>query len=119
MQTNTYPVSWPANGAGTVDDDGKAFYYGGYLNNKTLVEWHADPLMLNSLITYDMNSYQWSNQTADAVPRAEGSLHYIAAGKKGALIYFGGVEMSSGTRQFVSYQNLNYCPCKLTLSRLI
>lgn len=99
------PISWPAYGAGTVDDDGRAYYYGGYLNNKTVPGWGANPLMLKSLITFDMNTRAWSNRTIDDVPRAEGSLHYVAAGKKGSLIYFGGVESPAGIRQYVS----EYC----------
>jgi hypothetical protein len=96
-------ISWPAFGASTVSDDGIAYYYGGYLNNKTTPGWTGKPLMLNSLVSYDMNKRTWTNRT-DTVRRAEGQLQYIPAGDKGMLIYFGGVETSTyGDVTYVSF----------------
>lgn len=99
-------ITWPALGAGAVSDAGIAYYYGGYLSNKTVPKWGSKPLMLNSLVSYDMNTQTWSNRTYDRTPRAEGTLHYLPASASGILVYFGGVEMnSSGALGFVSLAN--------------
>jgi|TARA_R110002003_G_scaffold159_7_gene13770 N-acetylneuraminic acid mutarotase len=93
-------ISWPAFGASAITDEGMAYYYGGYLSNKSVSGWTGPPLMLNSLVTYDMNQRRWSNRT-NGIPRAEGTLQYIPAGDRGMLIYFGGMETSTGG--FLSY----------------
>ena len=86
-------ISWPAFGSGTVSEGGTAYYYGGYLNNKTVLRWGvANPLMLSSLISFDMNTRTWSNRTLESTPRAEGMLHYLPASRSGMLVYFGGLE---------------------------
>ena len=95
-------VSWPAFGAGTTSDDGIAYYYGGYLNDKSVLGWDSTPLMLNSMVSYDMNKHIWENHTYSDTPRAEGSLQYIPAGEKGMLVYFGGVEGSNNPFRYVS-----------------
>ncbi|KAH8731761.1 hypothetical protein GQ44DRAFT_603735, partial [Phaeosphaeriaceae sp. PMI808] len=96
-------ISWPAFGASTVTDEGVAYYYGGYLSNKTVSGWIGKSLMLNGLVSYDMNNKVWSNRTGSAgMPRAEGTLQYISAGDRGMLVYFGGVETSSAG--IMSYQ---------------
>jgi hypothetical protein len=96
-------VSWPAFGAGTVTDTGTAYYYGGYLNNRSVTKWSGESLMLNSLTSFDMNTRSWSNHTYDQTPRAEGSLHYLPASAGGMLVYFGGVETNtSGGISYVS-----------------
>ncbi|KAH7074813.1 hypothetical protein BKA63DRAFT_321944 [Paraphoma chrysanthemicola] len=97
-------ISWPAFGATAITDEGMAYYYGGYLSNRSVSGWTGPPLMLNSLARYDMNKRTWSNRT-DGIPRAEGALQYIPAGDRGMLIYFGGVETSTGG--FVSYSNMS------------
>ncbi|KAF2831505.1 hypothetical protein CC86DRAFT_443172 [Ophiobolus disseminans] len=94
-------ISWPAFGASAVTDEGIAYYYGGYLSNKSVSGWTGPPLMLNSLVKYDMNQKTWSNRT-DGTPRADGTLQYIPAGDRGMLVYFGGVETLSGG--YVGYQ---------------
>ena len=108
LDQGTNPITWPASGAGTVDDDGVAYYYGGYLNNKTMPGWSGGAQMMNSLVAFDMNKNTWYNRTIDEVPRAEGSLHYIAAGKQGSLIYLGGVEQVAGQRQYVSLSEMGH-----------
>jgi hypothetical protein len=105
--TSRAGISWPAFGAGAMSDAGVAYYYGGYLNNKTVPKWGSESLMLNSLTSYDMNTGTWFNRTYDATPRAEGILHYLPASAAGMLVYFGGVEMnSSGGLSFVSLIDL-------------
>jgi hypothetical protein len=95
-------ISWPAFGASAVTDEGFAWYYGGYLSSKTVPGWAGRPLMLNSLVSYDMNKRSWTNNTSE-VRRAEGTLQYITAGNRGMLIYFGGLETSpTGIVSYVS-----------------
>lgn len=94
-------ISWPAFGAGTTTDEGVGYYYGGYLNEKSVLGWNGAPLMLNSILSYDMNKGKWKNQTYEETPRAEGSLHYIPAGERGMLVYLGGVEIQDGLTSFV------------------
>ncbi|KAJ4293397.1 hypothetical protein N0V90_008680 [Kalmusia sp. IMI 367209] len=88
-------VKWPALGAGTVTDEGVAYYYGGYLTNRSDIGWSDERFMLNNLISYDMETRRWDNNTWDETPRAEGSLHYVPASERGMLVYFGGVETNS------------------------
>jgi hypothetical protein len=66
-------ISWPAFGGSVVTEEGLAWYYGGYLNDKTVPNWGAKPLMLNNLISYDMIKRTWTNN-ADGIARAEGTL---------------------------------------------
>lgn len=97
-------VKWPTLGSGLVTNEGIAYYYGGYLTNKSSFGWGDKPLMLNNLISYDMNTRRWTNTTIDETRRAEGSLSYIPASERGMLIYFGGLETnsSSGRVRYVS-----------------
>jgi hypothetical protein len=88
-------LSWPAFGAGAVTDSGVGYYYGGYLSNKSVVDWSGDPFMLNSLVSFNMTTQSWTNRTYDSTPRAEGSMQFIPASESGMLVYFGGLEMSS------------------------
>lgn len=85
-------IGWPAFGSGVVAESGTAYYYGGYLSNKTTLNWSSDPLMLSSLVSFDMDTQIWSNHTYGDVPRAAGTMHYIPASASGMLVYFGGVE---------------------------
>ncbi|KAF2128361.1 hypothetical protein P153DRAFT_357727 [Dothidotthia symphoricarpi CBS 119687] len=101
-------VSWPSFGAGTVDDEGVAYYYGGYLNNKTVSGWEGDALMLNSLLSYNMDDKRWSNITSGVPPRAEGTLHYIPASDRGMLVHIGGVErLSNGHDSYVNMSQIH------------
>jgi hypothetical protein len=95
-------ISWPAFGAGTTTDEGIGYYYGGYLSANSVSGWTGDSLMLNSIVSYDMNRRTWKNYTYDSTPRAEGTLKYIPAGERGMLIYFGGVETINGQQSYVS-----------------
>jgi N-acetylneuraminic acid mutarotase len=100
-------ISWPSFGASTVTDENVAYYYGGYLSNNSVTGWTSDPLMLNSLVSYDMKTNKWDNRTYDVTPRAQGNLHYIPASDRGMLVYFGGMEQSkSGTTSYVSLLKL-------------
>ncbi|KAJ4346649.1 uncharacterized protein N0V89_010580 [Didymosphaeria variabile] len=98
-------INWPAFGAGTVTDEGVAYYYGGYLTEKSDSSWRGGDFMLNNLISYDMNTRRWNNNTWDQTRRAEGSLHYIPASEGGMLDYFGGVETNS-TGGEITYANM-------------
>lgn len=88
-------IAWPAFGAGAVTDTGTAYYYGGYLTEKSDAGWRGGDLMLNGMLSYDMGTRRWGNNTWDQTRRAEGSLVYIPASEGGMLVYFGGVEMES------------------------
>ncbi|KAH6616281.1 hypothetical protein C7974DRAFT_41709 [Boeremia exigua] len=92
------PISWPAFGTGAIDyAKGVGYYYGGYLNNKTTQKWgNTKPLMLSSMVSFDMNTRAWFNKTLDTPPRAEGSLHYVPISQAGMLVYFGGVQTNPG-----------------------
>lgn len=100
-------INWPALGAGTFTDVGVAYYYGGYLTNLSMPQWPGDRLMLNSLISFNMNTRSWQNNTYDQTPRAEGSMHFIPASDAGMLVYFGGVELDNGTTSYVSLTSIS------------
>ena len=97
-------IKWPAYGAGTVTDEGVAYWYGGYLTENSDSSYRGSDFMMNNLISYDMNNRRWNNNTWDQTRRAEGSLHYIPASEGGMLVYFGGVETNrtGGQTTFVS-----------------
>lgn len=99
-------INWPALGAGTFTDVGVAYYYGGYLTNLSMPKWPGDRLMLNSLISFNMNTRSWQNNTYDQTPRAEGSMHFIPASDAGMLVYFGGVEIDNGTSSYANMSNI-------------
>lgn len=90
-------IQWPAFGAGAVSDAGQAYYYGGYLTNASDTETQGPPIMQSSLVSYDMDSRKWINDTSGEIPRAGGSLHYLPASDAGLLVYFGGVETNTST----------------------
>ncbi|KAL5414028.1 hypothetical protein PMIN04_009186 [Paraphaeosphaeria minitans] len=52
-------ISWPAFGAGTVSDTGVAYYYGGYLTEKSDGAWRGGDFILNGLLSYDMGTRRW------------------------------------------------------------
>ncbi|KAL1599656.1 hypothetical protein SLS60_007459 [Paraconiothyrium brasiliense] len=103
-------IAWPAFGAGAVTEGGTAYYYGGYLSNKSTPNWSSSPLMLSSLISFDMDTQIWSNHTYDNTPRAEGVLQYLPASASGMLVYFGGVETVSNGRVQYIYPEPNELP---------
>lgn len=105
-------ISWPAFGAGATTDEGIGYYYGGYLSARSVSGWTGDELMLNSIVSYDMNKRMWKNYTYDSTPRAEGTLQYIPAGERGMLVYFGGMESINGTASYVRARRVtstSYC----------
>lgn len=90
-------VKWPALGAGAVSDGGIAYWYGGYLTNKSDINTAGQPIMQSALISFEMDSRKWANESTDQPPRAEGSLLWLPASERGMLVYFGGVEMNVST----------------------
>jgi hypothetical protein len=112
-------IPWPAFGSGAVSEGGTAYYYGGYLNNKNVPRWgNTKPLMLKSLVSYDMNKQIWSKRTYDATPRAEGILHFQLASGSGILVYFGGLQTdSNGGVSYVSPHQVTYGMLMLMLNR--
>lgn len=99
-------IPWPAFGAGVVTEGGTAYYYGGYLSNKTTPKWSGGPAMQSSLISFDMDTQTWSSHTYDNISRAEGTLQYLPASASGMLVYFGGVETdSNGVVRHVSLRS--------------
>ncbi|GKT48280.1 Kelch repeat-containing protein [Colletotrichum spaethianum] len=82
-------------GAGaSVDSRGEAYYFGGWLSNRSVSDWgNAPPVATTGMVRYNMDTNSFSNITGpDKTRRAEGSLHYIPAGPGGMLIYFGGIQ---------------------------
>lgn len=88
-------ISWPALGASAVSDQGVAYYYGGYLTNSSDLDTSGQRIMQSAMISYDMDSQVWKNDTGSTTSRAEGSLHFLPAFNNGLLVYFGGVEGNS------------------------
>jgi hypothetical protein len=88
-------ISWPTLGASAVSDQGIAYYYGGYLTNASDLDTSGQPVMQSALISYNMDSRVWVNDTGSTTPRAEGSMHHLPASDRGMLVYFGGVEGNS------------------------
>lgn len=102
-------VSWPSFGAGTVDDEGIGYYYGGYLSSTSVYGWQTDRLMLNTFVSYDTKIGRWSNTTWSQTPRAEGTLEYIPISDRGMLVYFGGLETVNGYTTYVSRPKKRTC----------
>lgn len=110
-------IQQPAFGAGAVSNDSIAYYYGGYLSNQSVYGFTGSPLMLNSLISYNMDNKSWQNNTYDQTPRAKGSIHYIPASGAGLPVYFGGVETMNGTLQHVRIPNRSWSLQRVTSNR--
>lgn len=87
-------ISSASFGASAVDDNqGFAYYYGGWQSNATALGFYGNPQAQTALVTYDMVRNQWrSAPFIDSTPRAEGALFYIPASDRGMLVYFGGVQ---------------------------
>ncbi|KAF2100652.1 hypothetical protein NA57DRAFT_36448, partial [Rhizodiscina lignyota] len=81
------------NGAGVaIDEIGVGYYLGGYQSNTSDPGWVGPPKMTSTLIRYDMDAGDFTNNTGpDMVGRAEGVMVFIPASDRGLLIYFGGV----------------------------
>ncbi|XP_014552037.1 hypothetical protein COCVIDRAFT_30500 [Bipolaris victoriae FI3] len=81
-------------GAGTqVEERGLGFYFGGWLSNRTMVDWKGPPMATNGLIQFDMSTGDLKNISGpDDIGRAEGQLVYLPVSDSGVLIYFGGIE---------------------------
>ncbi|PVH81744.1 hypothetical protein DL98DRAFT_416069 [Cadophora sp. DSE1049] len=80
-------------GGVAISELGQGYVLGGWLSNNSVAGWSGGPLATNSLIKYDMNTNDWTNNTgpADSIPRAEGVMVYVPASDDGLLVYFGGV----------------------------
>jgi len=80
-------------GGVAISELGQGYMLGGWLSNNSVPGWSGGPLATNSLIKYDMNTNDWTNNTgpADSIPRAEGVMVYVPASDDGLLVYFGGV----------------------------
>ncbi|KAI1071762.1 hypothetical protein LB507_004924 [Fusarium sp. FIESC RH6] len=85
-------------GAGvSIPSRGEAYYYGGWLSDKSISDWSGDRMASSGLIKYEMDSNEWSNMTGpDDVGRAEGAMVFIPIGDSGMLVYFGGGQDLSG-----------------------
>ncbi|PBP16800.1 cell wall anchored protein [Diplocarpon rosae] len=99
-------VSW-GGGVG-ISSLGQGYVLGGWLSNASVAGWSGGPLATNSLIKYDMNTNDWTNNTgpADSLPRAEGVMLYVPASDDGLLVYFGGVT--------APYNNETFLPAPMT-----
>ena len=96
-------ISRVSYGAGTsVNETGIAYYYGGWLSNKTLPGYSGQAMATSTLIQYDMVKNRWKNNTGpDNIGRAEGAMVSIPASDGGMLIYFGGISTPYGNETVV------------------
>ncbi|KAG4439465.1 hypothetical protein IFR05_005044 [Cadophora sp. M221] len=88
------PIQSVSYGGGVaISELGQGYVLGGWLSNNSVPGWSGSPLATNSLVKYDMNTNEWTNNTgpADSIPRAEGVMVYVPASDDGLLVYFGGV----------------------------
>ena len=85
-------------GAGiSISESGMAFYYGGYLNNKTTPLWGGPQVATSNLIVYDIDNNKLTNNSGiDTTGRAEGVMVHIPASGAGMLVYFGGATFPYG-----------------------
>lgn len=110
---NTWNVSKPSTsdpgdiqrasyGAGTIDDVGRGYYYGGWLSSANVPGWNGPAVALSNMLTYDMIKKAWTNSSGpDSTPRAEGVMLYIPASDAGMLVYFGGVQAPSNNGSWI------------------
>ncbi|ORY17168.1 hypothetical protein BCR34DRAFT_62488 [Clohesyomyces aquaticus] len=94
---SNFQIQRASYGAGaTAEEDGKGYYYGGWLSNASVPAF-ARRMPTANLIIYDMVKDSWTNTTGpDSIPRAEGVMLYIPASAAGMLIYFGGLQFPGG-----------------------
>ncbi|KAF2204718.1 hypothetical protein GQ43DRAFT_468844 [Delitschia confertaspora ATCC 74209] len=105
FKSNVNTIHRVAFGAGTVMEDlGRGFYYGGWLNNKTIPGWTGPPIATNNMIEWDMTRSTLNNNTGpeDGIGRAEGVMTYLPASDGGLLVYFGGIEDPYKNGSFVA-----------------
>ncbi|KAF2271331.1 uncharacterized protein EI97DRAFT_437964 [Westerdykella ornata] len=95
-ESNVNSLQRVSFGAGTqVEELGRGYYLGGYLNNHTSPDWTGDAIATSDFVTYDFTRGIFTNSSGpDSIGRSEGSLHYLPASDGGLLVYFGGVEAS-------------------------
>ncbi|ERF71595.1 hypothetical protein EPUS_00584 [Endocarpon pusillum Z07020] len=100
----TSPIQRVSYGAGvSVNDIGRGYYYGGYLNNLTNPLWNGPQIATSNLIIFDMEDHKLTNNTGyDNMGRAEGTMVYIPASGAGLLVYFGGVTFPYGNETAVA-----------------
>lgn len=89
---STSPIQRVSYGAGvSVNEIGRGYYYGGYLNNLTNPLWSGPQIATSNLIIFDMDDNKLTNNTGyDNMGRAEGTMVYLPASGAGLLVYFGG-----------------------------
>jgi hypothetical protein len=100
-------ISVPAQGnpsyvaygmAAVAEDAGVGYYLGGYHDNGTQDGWSSSRLYTPNLVTFDMNTRTYTNNSGpDNEGRGEGLMVFIPASTSGLLIYFGGVVQDQST----------------------
>jgi hypothetical protein len=84
--------------AAVAGDAGVGYYLGGYHDNGTQDGWSSSRLYTPSLVTFDMNTKTYTNNSGpDNEGRGEGVMVFIPASTSGLLIYFGGVAQDRST----------------------
>lgn len=91
-------IQRPSFGAGTsVEHMGMGYYLGGWLGEKNVVGWSGDRFATSNLISYNMISNTFRNESGPPGPaRVEGVLYYVPTGDSGLLISFGGYYAEQG-----------------------
>jgi hypothetical protein len=94
-------ISYVAYGMSALAEDaGVGYYLGGYHDNGTHEGWSSGRLYTSNLVSFDMNTRTYSNQSGpDQSVRGEGLMLFIPASTSGLLIYFGGVTQDHLTHE--------------------
>jgi hypothetical protein len=100
-------ISYVAYGMSALaEDSGVGYYLGGYHDNKTQEGWSSARLCTSTLVSFDMNTRTYSNQSGpDQSGRGEGLMVFIPALTSGLLIYFGGVVQDQITYEISGVRN--------------
>lgn len=91
-------IQRPSFGSGlSVEHLGIGYYLGGWLGPMNVVGWEGDRFATSDLISYDMISNTFRNDSGPAGrARVEGTLQYVPTGDAGLLVSFGGLYANSG-----------------------
>lgn len=91
--TPNEPIQSVSYGAGVgISELGEGYMLGGWLSNNSVPGWSGEPIATSTLIKYDMDTGDWTNNTGpNSTPRAEGVMVYLPASQNGILVYFGGL----------------------------
>ncbi len=93
--SGTSTVERTSFGAGAhIEGLGLGFYLGGWMNNRTTLDWSGPGVATADLVRFDYNTGVLSNTSgpSDNVGRAEGQMVYLPVSDSGLLVYFGGIE---------------------------